>query len=184
MRGGAPAAWARPAPGRIRDNGRIMPANEPPAKRPARRPTGGSLLLLVVLVGAVALLAPTINQLVAQQQRIRALEEEIAVATDAAEALETERARWDDPSFVKSQARGRLLFVEPGDTAYTVLDTSGDRTPTAPVDVSVDQHVTDSDPAALYLDSLIRASEAEPPAPEASASPEPTEPPAEGEETP
>ena len=121
------------------------------------------MLILVVLVGAVATIAPTINQLVQQQQRIRALEEEIAVATQRAEALSTERARWDDPAYIRSQARGRLLFVEPGDTTYVVLDTDGDRTPVAPTDVSVEQHVTRSDPATLYLDSLIRASGADAP---------------------
>ena len=129
------------------------------------------MLLIVVLIGAVATIAPTINQLVQQQQRIRALEQEIDSATQQAQALETERARWDDPAYIRSQARGRLLFVQPGDTTYIVLDTSGDRTPTAPTEVSVEQHVTRSDPATLYLDSLIRASGADPSAPPAGTAP-------------
>lgn len=133
-----------------------------PNRRPHRRPTGGSLLIVAALVIAVAMIAPSVNRLVAQQQRISALEQEIAEATELVEALETERARWDDPSYVRSQARGRLLFVQPGDTTYVVLDASGDRTPTLRVDVSVEQHVTRSDPAALYLDSLVRAANAEP----------------------
>ncbi|WP_185715003.1 FtsB family cell division protein [Gulosibacter macacae] len=131
------------------------------SRRAGRRPTGGSLLLIGVLIIGVGMLTPTVNQLISQQQRIRDLEADIATASADLDQLTTEKARWDDPAYVRAQARGRLLFVEPGDTSYFVVDSGGQRAPLAPVDVSVDMHETKSDPAALYLESLIRAANAD-----------------------
>jgi len=36
--------------------------------------------------------------------------------------LEREKKRWDDPAYVKAQARERLHFVMPGETQYVVVD--------------------------------------------------------------
>jgi hypothetical protein len=38
------------------------------------------------------------------------------------QALEAERARWNDPAYVKAQARTRLLYVMPGEKGFVVLD--------------------------------------------------------------
>lgn len=127
----------------------------------ARRPGGGTILLLVVVVIAVAILSPTINQLIQQQQRIRDLQQGIADTSAQITELHTERARWDDPAYVKQQARGRLLLVEPGDTTYVVVDRDPSVTPVAPVEVSVEQQATQSDPAELYLGTLIQSANAD-----------------------
>jgi len=37
-------------------------------------------------------------------------------------ALAEERKKWDDPEYVKTQARKRLLWVLPDETAYLVVD--------------------------------------------------------------
>jgi hypothetical protein len=37
-------------------------------------------------------------------------------------ALKAERDRWDDPAYVRAQARARLRMVMPGDVAYVRLD--------------------------------------------------------------
>ncbi|KAB1643252.1 FtsB family cell division protein [Gulosibacter chungangensis] len=128
-----------------------------------RRPTGGSVLILVALVVAVATLSPTIQQLIGQRQHIAQLEDEIATTTEDIEGLEQEQARWDDPAYVRAEARGRLLFVEPGDTTYVVVDESTPQAPYEPVDVSVEVHETTTDSGELFLDSLIRSSTAEAP---------------------
>ena len=39
--------------------------------------------------------------------------------------LEREKRRWEDPAFVRQQAR-ELNFVMPGETAYVVLDENGE----------------------------------------------------------
>ena len=142
-----------------------MAANRTPSSRPgasARRPGGGTILLLIVLVIAVATLSPTINQLIQQQQRIRDLEHGINDTNADITALETERARWDDPAYVKQQARGRLLMVEPGDQTYLVVDGATTTPPPVPVEVSVEQQATKSDPTELYLGTLIRSATADP----------------------
>lgn len=137
--------------------------NEPaaPARRGGvRRPSSGSLLFLVVIVIGVATLTPTVNQLIDQQIRIADLRQEINEASERTEMLKIEQQRWSDPAFIRSQARGRLLFISPGDTSYTVLDSAGSDAPRAPIEVSADQHTTKSDPAALYLDTLVRSAAA------------------------
>lgn len=39
--------------------------------------------------------------------------------------LNAELARWDDPNYVRAQARERLGWVVPGETGYRVLDADG-----------------------------------------------------------
>lgn len=126
------------------------------------------MLILVALVVAVATLSPTIQQLIGQRQHIAQLEDEISTTTMDIEALEEGQARWDDPAYVKAQARGRLLFVEPGDTSYVVVDESTPQAPYEPISVSVEVHETKTDSGELFLDSLIRASTADAPQPEPS----------------
>lgn len=121
------------------------------------------MLILVALVVAVATLSPTIQQLIGQRQHIAQLEAEIATTADNIETLEQEQARWDDPAYVKAQARGRLLFIEPGDTTYVVIDDASPRAPYQTLDVSVEVHETKTESGELFLDSLIRASTADAP---------------------
>ena len=126
-------------------------------KATVRRPGGGTILLLGVVIIAIAMLSPTVNQLIQQRQRIADLEQTISDTQADITALETERARWDDPAFIKQQARGRLLLVEPGDTTYIVVDSGPADVPLPPEDVSVDQHATKNDSAELFLGTLIQS---------------------------
>lgn len=130
-------------------------------RRSLRRPGVGSLIILVAVVVGVGLVVPTINQLIEQQMRISQLRQDISEANQQTDELRTEQRRWSDPAFIRSQARGRLLFVNPGDTSYTVLDTGKQSIVRAPIEVSVEQHTTTTDSNALYLDSLIRAANAD-----------------------
>ena len=93
--------------------------------------------------------------------RISELRQDIDEANQQTEALRTEQRRWSDPAYIRSQARGRLLFVNPGDTSYTVLDSGKQTAMRVPIEVSVEQHTTTTDSNALYLDSLIRAAKAD-----------------------
>lgn len=36
--------------------------------------------------------------------------------------LQVQRKRWDDPAYVRAQARERLHYVLPGETSYVVVD--------------------------------------------------------------
>ena len=76
----------------------------------------------VVMVVLAVLLAPALRSYVAQQQEIAALQQHVADQRSAVADLERQRAAWEDPAFVKAQARSRLKFVMPGERAYNVID--------------------------------------------------------------
>ena len=39
--------------------------------------------------------------------------------------MQAERDRWQDPVYIRSQARDRLYYVLPGEVSYLVMDTDG-----------------------------------------------------------
>lgn len=86
------------------------------------------MLLVVaglVVVGAFTL-APTVALLVEQRQDIADLQAQVAAQEENVDDLEAEVAQWDDPAYIEAQARDRLFYVYPGETAYVVLDDRGD----------------------------------------------------------
>lgn len=131
--------------------------------RTTRRPTGGSILLLIVLVVSVAMIVPTIQQLISQRQHIAELESEIAQSQEQIAQVNEQTSRWEDPAYIRAEARGRLLFVEPGDTTYVVIDDESLPAVENEPDVSTDLHETRTDSTELFLDSLIRANDAQAP---------------------
>ena len=84
------------------------------------------MLRLVVLAGVLAvlavLLAPALRTYLGQRQQITALQQQVAEQRRTVSELEKVRAAWNDPAFVKAQARDRLKFVMPGEKAFTVID--------------------------------------------------------------
>lgn len=81
-----------------------------------------SIVLCVVAMMAFVLLFPTVRAYFAQSADLQAMRASVADAAARNEELEYQLRRWDDPSFVASQARERLAYVYPGETAYRVLD--------------------------------------------------------------
>jgi len=61
------------------------------------------------------------REYVAQRGEIAQLEREQTQARERVAALEAERDRLQDPAYVAAEARRRLHFVMPGETAYVVL---------------------------------------------------------------
>jgi hypothetical protein len=59
-----------------------------------------------------------------QRDQIDDLKSQIALRKAAIADLEREKRRWDDPAYVRQQAR-ELNYVMPGETAYVVLDEDG-----------------------------------------------------------
>ena len=92
-----------------------------------------------VVLGAVVavlavLLAPALRSYLAQQQQIDALRDHVRQQQAQVGQLEKDRAAWNDPAYVKAQARDRLKFVMPGERAYTVIDPRPKAsTPSSPV---------------------------------------------------
>ncbi len=79
-------------------------------------------LVAGTLVVLTLLLAPYLKPWLEQRAQVAATRAEVASLRGQVADLQREQARWDDPQFVKAQARGRLNFVMPGETGYVVLD--------------------------------------------------------------
>lgn len=110
------------------DRSRTLPVSLP-ADAPAATPwfrnlqvSGFTVTVLLLIVGALVVLAPSLRILVEQQQEIAALEARVAQQQAAVEGLTAEIDRWSDPAYIESQARDRLLYVKPGDISYLVID--------------------------------------------------------------
>lgn len=61
-----------------------------------------------------------------QQHQIAVADQEIRDRKAEIADLQSQLARWDDPAYVKAQARERLGWVMPGETGYRVVDENGD----------------------------------------------------------
>jgi cell division protein FtsB len=92
------------------------------ARRPVRRNklTGRAALLALVLCALVVALAYPTRQYIAQRGDIADQRRAAQQAQAKVEQLRAEKARWEDPDYVKAQARERLHYVLPGETGYQV----------------------------------------------------------------
>jgi len=84
--------------------------------------SGFTATVLVLIVGALVVLAPSLRVLVEQQREIAALELRVAEQQAVVDELETDIDRWQDPAYIEAQARDRLLYVYPGDITYLIVD--------------------------------------------------------------
>jgi cell division protein FtsB len=91
-----------------------------------------ALVLFVVLLLAFVLLFPTVRAHLVQQAENRELAQQVAETRGRTEDLQVELDRWEDAAYVAAQARERLAFVRPGETAYRVVDPEAVAGPTAP----------------------------------------------------
>lgn len=91
-------------------------------RRPPRRNklTGRAALLALVLCALVVALAYPMRQYIAQRSDIADQRREAQQARQKVEQLREEKARWQDPQYVRTQARDHLHYVLPGETGYTV----------------------------------------------------------------
>ena len=99
----------------------------------SRRPGSGRTFSLVAVFFIFALvLAPPIQHYFTQRAQINALRAQVDSDRAALEAARLELIRWQDPDYVKAQARERLHFVMPGERQYIVTGTpNGDGEVTA-----------------------------------------------------
>lgn len=84
--------------------------------------SGFSVLIISLTVLGVLILAPNLRILVEQRQQIATLQATQNQQKQELTQLEAQRARWDDPAYVRAQARDRLYFVMPGEVSYLVLN--------------------------------------------------------------
>ena len=91
----------------------------------SRRPRSTRTFSLVAAFFIFALvLAPPIQHYFNQRAQINALQAQVNDDRAALEAARLELMRWQDPEYVKAQARERLHFVMPGERQYIVTGTT------------------------------------------------------------
>ena len=88
---------------------------------PARAFSGRLLALAVVMIAITVMLAPTVKIYVDKSAEIAALEADIAARKAEQNSLKQQVSRWQDPNYVKQQARDRINMVMPGETSYWVF---------------------------------------------------------------
>lgn len=132
-----------------------LPSDDEDARPiPAKAFSGRLLALAVVLLTITVLLAPTVRVYLSQRAEIAALQASIATEQARHTTLSTDASRWDDPNYVKQQARDRVNMVMPGDTGYWVY--GDDSTPAKPDTAAAhDTAASAADPASVpWVDGL------------------------------
>ena len=81
-------------------------------------------LILVIVVGTF-LISTDVQTYLNQRRQITEMEQSIAQAEQAVADMQAERDRWQDPVYIRAQARDRLYYVLPGEVSYLVMDSEG-----------------------------------------------------------
>ncbi len=118
-------------------------SRKPAAKRPAKSPRfarsavvlseetrnwlasnfdARNAVIFVMIVLGVVTIAPNVQTYFSYRQQIADMQQQVDAAKKAVAEMAVERKRWDDPVYVRSQARQRLYYVLPGEVSYLVMD--------------------------------------------------------------
>jgi cell division protein FtsB len=105
----------------------VSSASVRPEKAGPRRPrfTGRAAVLVLVLAVLTVSYASSLRAYLQQRAHIGDLKVAIAEREASINSLEREKRRWQDPAFVKAQARARFGYLMPGETGFLVLDENG-----------------------------------------------------------
>jgi cell division protein FtsB len=118
-------------------------SRKPAAKRPAKASKGSAraaalsqetrnwiasnfdvrnAVILIMIVLGVLTVAPNVQTYFSYRQQIADMQTQVDEAKKNLAEMAVERKRWDDPVYVRSQARQRLYYVLPGEVSYLVMD--------------------------------------------------------------
>jgi cell division protein FtsB len=96
------------------------------APRPRQsRFTGRAMVLVLVLSVLTISYASSLKAYFQQHSQIQDLRSQIASSQSSIHELESEKQRWQDPAYVKEQARARFGYLMPGQTSYVVIGADG-----------------------------------------------------------
>lgn len=118
------------------------------APAPRVRVPRAAIAALVLLVLGVLSLAPAVSTALTQQRDIADATAKVAAQEADLKRLDAQRARWDDPAYVRAQAGSRLFYVTPGTTAYRVIGTTT-TSPSTPASAQPDR--------TPWTDALVRS---------------------------
>ncbi|MFG6285208.1 septum formation initiator family protein [Actinotignum sp. GS-2025f] len=71
---------------------------------------------------AIIIVTPTVSRFSEQQHELRAVRAELENVQQHTRELEVEKALWNDPDYVRAQARVRLGYVVPGQRLFVGAD--------------------------------------------------------------
>jgi cell division protein FtsB len=106
-----------------------------------RRRTSNRILALSAIFFVLALtIAPPVKHYFTQRAQISALKAQLSADNSALQKAREELLLWQDPEYVKSQARERLHFVLPGERQYIVTEgeTTGNQESTTKIASSLE----------------------------------------------
>jgi cell division protein FtsB len=103
----------------MRRRRRSYSSNRRSSSRRARGKARPLALIAIIFIFTLTL-APPIKNYFTQRAQISALKSQVATDRTALEEARAELSTWQDPNYVKSQARERLHFVMPGERQYIV----------------------------------------------------------------
>lgn len=125
-----------------------------PTRRSGRRGGGfttRTIALAVVLLILTISYASSLRVYIHQRQDIAQTEQQIIDSQRKIEQLSSEISRWNDPNYVKTQARDRLGWVLPGETGYRVIGPDG-KPVTGDTELAAAPSATE--PAKIWYDTL------------------------------
>lgn len=82
-------------------------------------------MLVLVLLVLMMSYASSMKAYLQQRAHIDSLKGQIAEQEQRIEVLQREKERWEDPAYVRMQARERFGYVLPGETSFVVVDGNG-----------------------------------------------------------
>lgn len=97
------------------------------APRPRGRFTGRAAILALVLSALVLAYAYPVRTYLTQRAEIERLTESQREQVKRIKALERELDKWEDPEYVRAQARSRLYYIRPDEVPYVVVDLGPER---------------------------------------------------------
>ncbi len=87
-----------------------------------QRGSGRSLTLFIILFALALTIAPPVKHYFTQRAQINSLRSQLDANNQALREARKELLLWQDPEYIKSQARERLHFVLPGERQYIVTE--------------------------------------------------------------
>lgn len=118
------------------------------------RVSGFVVIMLGLVVLGTFVLVPTVGTYMDQRQQIQVLRNAVALSQSEVADLQTQRERWSDPAYIRTQARERLGYTFPGEVVYLIdNDLPASATPQEQADVSGDVGQTRTD----WMAQLVRS---------------------------
>lgn len=78
-------------------------------------------VVVIAIVGALVL-SPSLTIYLQQQREIAQLRESVELHRQTLSDMEAEQLKWEDPVYIRAQARDRLYYVMPGEVQLSVID--------------------------------------------------------------